>query len=322
MPTPPLNWLFNEAHRQAYAGRFWGCPARLVTSGLWAEFWRAPGTRRGGGGVTPLLPVLALHAWPGQAGAEAGWTGWKYLSRRRLATLAGLNKDSVKAACQRLVALNYLEMERRPRARHEGGYQTFFRLAAILYPQGDEPYAVLPGNLFYGGTWALLPSSAYRHLYVVLAGLDSIGDEAAYLARIAEDFGGDWDHHANDHDWAIADPVARAAAIQAKILAAQRARHPLSRRDLVEYSGLGRSAVIEALHALLVPIFGNSADERTGHRYPPIALVKKGEPLPRRPTWYAPDRRAWNRWWPGDLMNARDQIQKKRNQLWPHVVER
>jgi hypothetical protein len=92
----------------------------------------------------------------------------------------------------------------------------------------------------------------------------------------------------------IADPAARATAIQTKLLAAQRERHPLSIHDLVEYSGLGRSAVIEALRALLVPIFGNSADERTGYRYPPITLVKKGEPLPRRPTWYAPDRRAWN----------------------------
>ena len=92
---------------------------------------------------------------------------------------------------------------------------------------------------------------------MVIAGLDPIGDEAAYLARIAEDFGGDWDRRADDYDWAIADPAARAAAIQAKILAAQRARHPLSIRDLVEYSGLRRSAVVEALHGLLVPIFGN-----------------------------------------------------------------
>jgi hypothetical protein len=71
-----------------------------------------------------------------------------------LATLAGLNKDSVAAACRRLVALNYLELERRARSRH-GGYKTFFRLATTLYPQADEPYAVMPGSLLYNGTWTL-----------------------------------------------------------------------------------------------------------------------------------------------------------------------
>jgi hypothetical protein len=176
--------------------------------------------------------------------------------------------------------------------------------------------------LLYGGTWALLPSPAYRHLYSVIACLDPIGDETAYLQRIAEDLDGDWDRRADDHDWAIADPSARVAAIQAKILAAQRARHPLSRRDLGKYSGLGRSAVIEALHALLVPIFGSRVDEQTGQWYPPIALVRHGEVQPGRPTWYAADRRACGWSWTYEVMNSRNRMQKGRNRLWPHVVER
>jgi hypothetical protein len=318
----PTLWVFNEADRLAHAKRFWRASTRLVTAGLWAKLWRASGTTRGGGIVTSLLPVLALHTWPEQSGAEVGWTGWSYLSRHRLAALAGINKDSVGAACHRLVALNLMELERRPRARHEGGYKTYFRLAASRYPQADEPYAMLPGNLFYSGTWAVLPSPAYRHLYVVITCLDPIGDEAAYLARIAEDIGGNWDRYADDEAWTIADPAARAVAIQTQMLAAQRARHPLSIRDLVEYSGLQRNTAVEALRGLLVPMFGNYVDPQTGHCYPPIALLKHGEVQPGRPTWYAPDRRAWGWSWRCEVMNARDRVQKARDRLWPHFVER
>ena len=70
-----------------------------------------------------------------------------------------------------------------------GGHKTYYRLAAALYPQGDESYAALPGNLFYGGTWALLPSAAVRHLYTVISGLDPIRDEEAYVERITWDLG-------------------------------------------------------------------------------------------------------------------------------------
>ena len=119
-----------------------------------------------------------------------------------------------------------MTLERRSRARHEGGYKLYYRLSTRLYPQADEPYAVVPSNLIYGGAWALLPNPALRHLYLVIAGLDPIGDEEAYLDRIAEDLDGDWDRRADDDDEAIIDPAERAAAIQAKILAAQRACHP------------------------------------------------------------------------------------------------
>ena len=215
-----------------------------------------------------------------------------------------------------------MTLERRSRERHEGGYKVYYRLSTRLYPQADEPYAVVPGNLIYGGAWALLPNPAWRHLYLVIAGLDPIGDEEAYLDRIAEDLDGDWDQRADDDDGAIIDPTARAAAIQAKILAAQRVRHPLSVRDLVEYSGLQPSTAVEALRALLVPMFGNRVDARTGQHYPPIALLTRGAPQPQRPTWYAPDRRAWTWRWKGEVMNSPDRLQQERNRLWPPGVER
>ena len=75
MPTPPTVWAFNEADRQEYADRFWRFPTRLVTAGLVAKLWREPGTTRGGGTVSSLLPVLALHTWPDQSGAETGVDG-------------------------------------------------------------------------------------------------------------------------------------------------------------------------------------------------------------------------------------------------------
>jgi DNA-binding transcriptional ArsR family regulator len=252
--------------------------------------------------------VLALHTWPGQAGAEKEWTGPTYVSQRRLATLAGLSKDSVTAACRRLRELDLMTLERRLRERHEEGYKVYYRLSTTLYPRADEPYAVVPSNLAYGGTWALLPSPACRHLYLVIAGLDPIGDEEAYLARIAEDLDDDCDRRAENDDWEITDPTARAAAIQVKLLAAQRARHSLSIRDLVESSGLQPSTAVEALRALLVPMFGDRVEARTGRRSPPIALVQHGEPPPGRPTWYAPDRRAWDWSWQPRVMNSPERL--------------
>ena len=153
---------------------------------------------------------------------------------------------------------------------------------------------MLPGNLFYGGTWALLPSAAVRHLYTVISGLDPIRDEEAYVERITWDLG-NGDVYTDDDEENLTDPEACKAS---RLLAEQRQRHPLSRRDLVVSSGLHRSTVNEALHALLVPLFGHQADARAGCRLPSIALLKRGKVQPGRPTWYAADRRAWDWWWP------------------------
>ena len=166
------------------------------------------------------------------------------------------------------------------------------------------------------------PSPAWRHLYLVIAGLDPIGDEEAYLDRIAEDLDGDWDRRADDDDWAIDDPAERAAAIQAKILAAQRARHPLSIRDLVEASGLQPSTAVEALRALLVPMFGNWVDERTGQHYPPIALLNKVSRSPdARPGMRPTGARGAGRW-KCEVMNSPERLQQERDRLWPPGVER
>lgn len=154
----PQEWRFNDEDYQTHSERYWRCPVRLVREGFWAKHWRRPGTTRGGGASTCLLPVLALHTWPEKDDATDGWTGWVYLSRRRMAMLAGLNKDTATDAIRQLMTAGLMDVERRPRAKYEGGYKTYYRLATILYPQDHEPYATIPASLFYGGTCASFPA--------------------------------------------------------------------------------------------------------------------------------------------------------------------
>jgi hypothetical protein len=310
----PKPWLFNAHDRKKYQESFWRCPVRLVNDGTWAKLWRTPGTIRGGGAVTSVLPVLALHTWPEKEGATAGWTGWTYLSRRRIAILAGVDKDTATTAITRLRALGLLEIDKRPRAKYEGGYKTDYRLATSLYPQGDERYAQIPGMLFYGGSWFMLPSPACRHLYVMIACLDPIADERAYLNRIAEQTNENWGALGDDEDEAIEDDGKREIAIKAKILAKRRASEPQSISDLVRFSGLQRSTVVKALQVLTTPIFGGA--DINGVQYPPIALLLKGEASPRTPTWYAPDRRAWVWYWKSDVLNSPAEAERCRWRLW------
>jgi hypothetical protein len=228
---------------------------RLVKEGFLAKLWRAANTTRGGGAVASVLPVLALHTWPEKQEATDGWTGWSYLSRRRVARLTGVNKGTTTAAFRQLVSAGLMQMERCPRAKYEGGYKTYYHLTASLYPQDDEPYATIPARLFYGGTWFFLPSPACRHLYMVLACLDPIGDEEAYLERIADDIGDEWDRVSDEEDEALEDEEERKPAVQAKILAERRESAPLSVSEMVRDAGLQRSTVIEARQVLITGIF-------------------------------------------------------------------
>jgi hypothetical protein len=228
--------------------------------------------------------------------------------------LAGVDKDTATTAIERLRVLGLLEIDKRPRAKHEGGYKTYYRLATSLYPQGDERYAQIPGMLFYGGPWGMLPSPACRHVYVMIACLDPIADEHAYLVRIAVETNDNWDDLRDDEDEAIEDDDKREAAIKAKILAKRRASEPQSISDLVQLSGLQRSTVVTALRVLTTPIFGGK--EINGVQHPPISLLLKGEASPRTPTWYAPDRRAWVWYWESDGLNSRSSAKRKKRRLW------
>lgn len=342
----PTRYLFSDEDREAYEKRFWRIPRRVVTDGTWARLWRAEGTKRGGGVGTSLLPVLALHTWKGKknmdganAGTESepGWTGWTYLSRRRIARLAGVDKDAATGAIRRLAGLGLLQMRRVPRAKYEGGYKTYFRLSTKLYPvEDEEPYAEIRGNLIYGGTWSLLPTAAARHLYVVLACLDPIGDEAAFLAKIEEDLGTvQWEDldFAEDVWETVVAQVPRDLqenhihavwidAIKREMLSRRRLSNPVSLTELQQLSGLTRGTVIEALQVLTKPIFGNRRDSNTGAWTPPISLVAKGKADPRRPTWYAPDRRAWTWYWKPQYLNDPKSAATTQSEYWPELQHR
>jgi hypothetical protein len=315
----PKRWLFNEDDRMKYKDRYWRCPVRLVKNETWAKLWRTPGTIRGGGAITSVLPVLALHTWPEKEGAIATWTGPTYLSQRRIARLAGVNKETVAAAIKQLVSYKLMDVKKRPRAKREGGYKIDYRLNIALYPKGDEPYAQLPAAFFYGGTWFMLPSAASRHMYVVIVCLDPIRNEDAYLDKLKEAGHGDLDWLVDEEGYEIEDDQEREAVIEAKVLAKRRSSEPQSISDLVRFSGLQRSTVVEALRVLTTPIFVGR--EINGVKYPPISLVLKGEAPPRTPTWYAPNRRArdWYWHWPPGFLNSAD-VSEVRDLLWPFFM--
>jgi hypothetical protein len=270
--------------------------------------------------VTSVLPVLALHSWPEKEGAIGGWTGLSYLSQRRIARLAGVNKETVAAAVKQMVSLKLINVKKQPRAKYDGGYETHYRLNARLYPQGDEPYVELSASLFYGGTWFMLPSSASRHMYVVIACLDPIRNEDAYLGPLKGESENGLDWKGDGYDDGIEDDREREASIKAKLLAKRRSSEPQSISDLVRFSGLQRSTVVEALRVLTPPIFGS--EEIDGVKYPPISLLLKGEAPPRTPTWYAPNRlvRYWYWHWPPRFLDSPMDVQAVRDLLWPFMV--
>jgi hypothetical protein len=266
----------------------------------------------------PLVIPKGPRYLPEKEGAMAGWTGPSYVSQRRIARLAGVNKATVAAAIKQLVSRKLIHVERRPRPKYKGGYNTYYRLDVGLYPQGDEPYAQLPARLFYGGTWFMLPSLASRHLYVVIACLDPIRNEDGYLGPLKGDSENGLDWQGDEFDDAIEDDKAREASIKAKLLAKRRSSEPQSISDLVQFSGLQRSTVVEALRVLTTPIFGGGAIN--GVKYPPIPLILKGEAPPRTPTWYAPDRRAWGWHWNADFLNSPINVSAKKDMLWSFLL--
>lgn len=298
----PRDWLFNAADRETYGDSFWSCPTRLVTDGLWAELWRASETCRGGGAVSSVLPVLALHTWTGKrylAGTDGdkavGWTTYNHLSYRRVARLAGLTTDTVGAAFARLAALKLLQRRRvPPPARFGGPARQEYRLAETLYPSGDDDrWAKLPGNLFYGALWAMLPTASARHLYVTLACLDPVLDEDAMRAKLVED--------------GLDDPIG-------DTLEVIRARHPLSLRAMAEASGMSGSTVEEALGLLQTALF-----RPKGSRH--LAMVGSCEAERAGMRCYFPERGALTWFWKPDAINSRKEVAEMRLDNWPQLAK-
>lgn len=326
----PQEWQFNDEDRRRYDGKFWKAPRRLVEEGLLSSLWRREGTSRGGGGATSLLPVLAVHTWPGKKdmdGAPAAaddsgrWTGWTSLSSRRTAKLAGIARDTATSAFRQLESAGLLQRKRVPRDPSIGGFRSYFRLAASLYPSEREPYASVPASLFYSGSWAILPTSAARHLFLVISLLDQVGDEASYLAKIRADdpaeHGPWWDYDDVSREWWDRYGYEEIDQLLALKFLGENARRPLSLSALQHASGLPRPTVVEALRVLTTPVFGDCAKDGTDYHYPPIAMVAKGDAADRVATWYAPDRRALRWRWTPEFLNDRGGLSALRRKYWP-----
>lgn len=168
--SAPREYEFNEADRAAFRTRFWRCPVRLVEDGTWAALWTAGGRRkRGGGAAGALLPVLALHAWPEQDGAVPGWTGTASLPYRRLAHLAGLDKDTVATALEELAQLGLVRMWVEHIAEGDVRRRAAMRIAVRAFASDGERHVRFPGSFVYGGGWSRLLGTAERHLCLAWA---------------------------------------------------------------------------------------------------------------------------------------------------------
>ena len=305
---PPTDWRFSDPERDKYSKRHWQCPVRLIVNadgspGVWASLWRDTGTLRGGGGIASVLPVLALHTWPGKTlGADPGeraWTAWTYLSFRRIGRLAGTGKHTVGQVLRSLEARGLLQLRRTPPPEGWGGPGRLeYRLSVSLYRQGDAEYVTLPGMLFYGGHWNLLPLPSARQLYVTLACVQPVRDEDAWVtARGLEPRSLD-----------------AAVAVQEALEA-----HPLSLAKLATLSGMRRSTVEEALSVLLTPQFqpkpkeGEPAPEKLGY-------IASG-PADHGMRWFCVESEPQRWFWDAEFLNKPAvAVDADRRRLWPQLV--
>lgn len=211
----PRAYDISAADRDAFRTRFWRCPVRLVADGTWSALWAGgDGRKRGGGGAGALLPVLALHVWPGQPGDTPGWTGSVVLSYRRLARLAGLDKDTVGGALGQLAALGLVAVEVRQIAEGDVRKVASVRVSVRAYAAPGERHVVFPAAFVYGGGWSRLPGAAERHLSIAWA--------AWAMARLTDPDAG---------------PLPRTM--------------PRIREALAQASGMGKTAVRSAVAALM-----------------------------------------------------------------------
>lgn len=309
---PPRSWLFNQHDLDEHQKTHWQCPIRLAQSvdgapSVFAALWREAGTIRGGGAVASVLPVLALHTWIGKTFGghdEPGWTSWQHLSCRRVARLSGTSTDAVTAVMRRLRDAKLLQSRTVPPPAHYGGPpRQEYRLASLLYRQGEEPFVTFTGELFYAGHWAVFPTPAMRALYLVLTCLTPIRNEEAYLKGRGLEPG---DLDALDALWE------------------KREQHPLSLNDLARASGMTRSTVAEALDALWTDVPVECED---GSRSPHIhRYIERQQASPPGMYCYMPGQLAWS--WKWDLLNRQGNEQQNkpsgiatiRRHVWPDLA--
>ena len=338
----PKRYEFTEKAREDYANTFWRMPLHICHNheNTLVRLWTAnPST-------TSLLPVLAMDAFPGRkiddlerdlgaigkafppsdlpsvcgpgsheyttTDAAPCWTKWVCSSIRRMAALSGLSKDSVITALRAMERLELVQTYKGPRGAYGGGKKGYYRLSlSTFFPFDNQEFARFPAKLLQHGHWAMLPTNASRHLYLVFTVLDAVRDEDAFLAAASasrEDWGG---NASSDVD----DPQTRE-----KILERARRKAPLSTADLERKSGLRHSTVVEARDVLLSPIFH---EQRGVGREPGIgiAMVRTGaSSAGKEIRWYAPDRRSWRWHFHVDFLNGSiEERERERRRNWPSL---
>jgi hypothetical protein len=245
------------------------------------------------------------------------------LSRRRIAKLAGVTTDTVTSAFHMLAAAELMQTENRRRERREGGFKTYYRLSAELYPRNDaDEWRKFPAELLYGGHWCMLPQPSARHAYIALLCLDPIADESAYLARLMDVGNAEpWWEERCEGDEDIAEYYLE-PLLKWRFLNRHRAeRATVSLSELSRLTAMPKGTVTSALQILTTPVFGG-CEAKKGGTIPPIPLVARGPACDLEPTWYVPDQRAWEWDWRIDVLNDPKRVEMHRLQKWPSLSQR
>ena len=345
-------WYFNQADYDRFSAWNWHLPESFVTSGQLADLWRMKGTRRGGGAAVSILPILCLHAL-GNGPCE--WGEWWTLTQRRLAALAGIDRKTVALGMRQLRQAKLVEWEHVPRAEHLGGWKIRYRVRGELCgaSPASEKFARISGGIFYNGAWALLPCPSARQLYLTIAAMDAVKDEASYLAeaggqrpqikayngehkssqqydRDEEAYYEELDHarvYGTDGMCTRYDRTEKnGIAIARAILATRREQDPISLGRLGELCGFSRRTTARALRYLVSPIFGGRQIGKVYHVRAPFidrGLTFDDNARQQGATWYAPNRFLAKWSWSGawEQLNGPAQRKTLAKQLWPlHAV--
>jgi hypothetical protein len=268
---PPTEYSFNEADRAKYGRIFWSVPVCAFRNGLLALLWSDTdgSCRRRGGSATSILPILAIHNW--WTMGDGKFTPWRQTpSVRRLAKLAGIDKDSVRAGIRLLARLGLLESGPRVRLA-SGGVEVPYRLSARLFAQRREPFAQFPASMIYGGAWQALPRSAHRHVYLAIMCLDPVANSAAYVRTVRQRA-----HRSTDAKEAA--DIRRAAKGQ-------------SLSDIATKTGLSVNSVRDSITQLATPLLGIPLIHQPalGSAHDGTALVRFGRARAPSVLWFSPN---------------------------------
>ncbi|MCZ6753823.1 MAG: hypothetical protein O7E49_00805 [Gemmatimonadetes bacterium] len=195
-----------------------------------------------------VLTALASHIWIGKRWRFAG------LSLRRLATLCGIARSTAANAVNLLKEHDWITVDQAPHQRQ-------FFPDPKLYPAPNEEWRRVSCWLFYSSTIAFLPTTAARLVYLVIIALDPVRDPHALAAQVT-----------GDGTWADDEQAAEA-------ILATRERHPVSVRDLMIATGLGRRAVQRSLGIL---------QHLQSYRHTDLQPYIVSGPATRSGRWYAP----------------------------------